>query len=122
MRHHQPGRTLVIDRYASNQITYLRALGFQREKSGRYAGKLTHRFPSGIVAHSMVLEFKLNLEDMGVLSHMEFQGKPFAQCTMYCLSERYPHHTQQCLRQRGKKYKFRNGETTAHYMTPMVDR
>lgn len=99
----QPGRILVIDRYASNQVVYLRAFGFVREKLGRHAGKFTHTFPPGEIARAALLTFKDQLSEAGISSHMEYVDKVFRECTMYCNSTRYPHHTEQCVQRRKGK-------------------
>ena len=99
----QPGRILVIDRYANTTVPHLRALGFERERTGRRAGKFTHTFPPGVYGWSVALEYKNKLEEAGILSHMEFTGKVFSECTMYCNSARYPHHTEQCIQRRKGK-------------------
>lgn len=96
----QPGRILVIDIGASNHIPLLRALGFKREKYGRNAGQFTHKFPPGEIAKAVLLQFKFSLEEAGILSHIEYTGKVFPQCTMYCNTARYPHHTEECVRRR----------------------
>lgn len=99
----QPGRILVIDVHANITVPHLRALGFERERTGRRAGKFTHTFPPGEIARAIVLEWRDKLEEAGVLSHMEYTGKVFRECTMYCNSARYPHHTEQCIRRRKGK-------------------
>lgn len=104
--HHQPGRILVIDMYASNHPAHMRALGFEREKTGRRRGKWSRRFPGGEIARAIALEYKFKLADAGILSHIEYEGKPYAECGMYCLSARYPHHTEECVRARRKSVPF----------------
>lgn len=99
----QPSRILVIDRHANTTVPHLRALGFNRERTGRRAGKFTHHFPPGEIARAVVLQFKFSLEEAGALCHVEYEGKVFPECTMYCNSARYPHHTEQCIRRRKGK-------------------
>ncbi len=100
----QPSRIVVVDKLPT-KLTKAppRAQGLHRRTSGPNKGKWARVFAPGEIGRADMLSYKFALEDMGAEVHVEYMGKQYPECTMYCTSAHHPGHTQECMKRRGVK-------------------